>query len=176
MFTVEAMQPLYYEERQKAALQSKIASSASTSATTSATTPVQQSTRSQGPCPRTLAAALNRQQNTTRPTGFLGDTFRTLSGTATPRITTPIKEKTLADMEALIAEKKRDADIVSLLHELFLSHYMQMLTNISVLYAYLVNDRLTMASIVGNDRHRRHLLHRDTFFNALFPRNFFSLN
>jgi hypothetical protein len=123
MFTVEAMQPLYYEERQKAALQSKIASSASTSASTSATTPVQQATRSQGPCPRTLAAALNRQQNTTRPTGFLGDTFRTLSGTATPRITTPNKEKTLADMEALIAEKKRDADIVSLLHENFVSLY-----------------------------------------------------
>jgi hypothetical protein len=114
MFTVEAMQPLYYEERQKAALQSKIASCASTSATTSATTPVQQSNRSQGPCPRTLAAALNRQQNTTRPTGFLGDTFRNLSGTATPsRITTPVKEKTQSDIEALIAEKKRDADIVS---------------------------------------------------------------
>jgi hypothetical protein len=122
MFTVEAMQPLYYEERQKAALQSKVASCASTAATTSATTPVQQSNRSQGPCPRTLAAALNRQQNTTRPTGFLGDTFRTLSGTATPsRISTPMKEKTLADMEALIAEKKRDADIVSLLHEFFVS-------------------------------------------------------
>jgi hypothetical protein len=120
MFTVEAMQPLYYEERQKAALQSKIASSTSTSATTSATTPVKQSNRSQGPCPRTLAAALNRQQNTTRPTGFLGDTFRNLSGTATPsRVSTPIKEKTLADMEALLAEKKRDADIVSLPHRFF---------------------------------------------------------
>ena len=57
-----------------------------------------------------------------------------------------------------------------------LSHYVQMLTNVSVLYAYLVNDRLTMASNVGNDRHCRHLLHRDTFFNALFLLHFFAPN
>jgi hypothetical protein len=42
---------------------------------------------------------------------------------------------------------------------------MQMLTNVSVLYAYLVNGLLTYR---WHDRHCRHLLHHDTFFNALF--------
>lgn len=121
MFTVEALQPLYHEERIKAARESRQASCASTAATSTTTstttTPTQQWNKSQGPCPQTLAAALNRQQNATRSTGFLGSTFRTLSGTATPsmgRGTTPTKEKSLAELEALIAEKKRDADIVSL--------------------------------------------------------------
>lgn len=121
MFTVEALQPLYHEERIKAATESRQASRASTAATSTATskttTPTQQWSKSQGPCPQTLAAALNRQQNATRSTGFLGSTFRTLSGTATPsmcRGTTPTKEKSQAELEAFIAEKKRDADIVSL--------------------------------------------------------------
>jgi hypothetical protein len=53
-----------------------------------------------------------------------------------------------------------------------------MLTNVSVLYAYLVNGLLTYR---WHDRHCRHLLHHDTFFNALFSthffqRHFFSLN
>lgn len=116
MFTVEAMQPLYHEERIKAAQQSNVTSCASTPDKTSASTPSQQVPKSQGPCPKTLAAALNRQQSATRPTGFFGATFRTLSGTATPTINrsmTPAKEKTQSEIEALIAEKKRDADIVS---------------------------------------------------------------
>lgn len=118
MFTVEAMQPQYHEERQKAALESRLASCASTPASTTATTPVQQTNKSQGPCASTLAAALYRQQNATRSTGFFGNTFRNLSGAATPNpnrtaVTTPFKEKTQSEIEALIAEKKRDADIVS---------------------------------------------------------------
>lgn len=122
MFTVEAIPASYHEERIKAAREARESaktSCASTPATTSTnTTPAHpQWNKSQGPCPQTLAAALNRQQNATRSTGFLGNTFRTLSGTATPsmgRVTTPIKEKSQAELEALIAEKKRDADIVSL--------------------------------------------------------------
>jgi hypothetical protein len=117
MFTVEAMQPLYHEERIKAAKASNVTSCASTPDKTSVATEAQQSPpKSQGPCAKTLAAALNRQQTATRPTGFFGATFRTLSGTATPsitRTTTPAREKTQAEIEALIAEKKRDADIVS---------------------------------------------------------------
>jgi len=115
MFTVEAMQPLYHEERIKAAKASNVTSCASTPGKTSVATEAQQSPKSQGPCPKTLAAALNRQ-TATRPTGFFGATFRTLSGTATPsitRTTTPAREKSQAEIEALIAEKKRDADIVS---------------------------------------------------------------
>lgn len=117
MFTVEAMQPLYHEERIKAAQASNVTSCASTPGKTSVATEAQQSPKSQGPCPKTLAAALNRQQTATRPTGFFGATFRTLSGTATPsitRTTTPAREKTQAEIEALIAEKKRDADICSM--------------------------------------------------------------
>jgi hypothetical protein len=115
MFTVEAMQPLYHEERIKAARASNVTSCASTPDKTSLAAEAQKSTK-QGPCPKTLAAALNRQQSATRPTGFFGATFRTLSGTATPtisRTTTPAREKTQAEIDALIAEKKRDADIVS---------------------------------------------------------------
>jgi len=116
MFTVEAMQPLYHEERIKAAKASNVTSCASTPDKTSVAAEAQQSTKAQGPCPKTLAAALNRQQTAARPTGFFGATFRSLSGAATPaitRTTTPAREKTQAEIEALIAEKKRDADIVS---------------------------------------------------------------
>jgi hypothetical protein len=115
MFTVEAMQPLYHEERIKAAQESNVTSCASTPDKTSVAAESQQFKKSQGPCPKTLAAALNRQ-SATRPTGFFGATFRTLSGTATPTISraiTPAREKTQSEIEALIAEKKRDADIVS---------------------------------------------------------------
>jgi len=117
MFTVEAMQPLYHEERIKAARASNVTSCASTPGKTNPAIEAQQSIKSQGPCPKTLAAALNRQQSATRPTGFFGATFRTLSGTATPTITrntTPVREKTQMEIEALIAEKKRDADICSM--------------------------------------------------------------
>jgi len=116
MFTVEAMQPTYHEERIKAARASNVTSCASTPDKTSVATEAQQPTKSQGPCAKTLAAALNRQQSATHPTGFFGATFRTLSGTATPSLSrnlTPAREKTQAEIEALIAEKKRDADIVS---------------------------------------------------------------
>lgn len=116
MFTVEAMQPLYHEERIRAAQESNVTSCASTPGKSNITTGSQQSPKSQGPCPKTLAAALNRQQGATRATGFFGATFRNLSGTATPilsRTTTPAREKSQAEIEALIAEKKRDADIVS---------------------------------------------------------------
>jgi hypothetical protein len=141
MFVVEALQPLYHEERIKAAKESSVTSCASTPGKTSVATESQQPIKSQGPCPKTHSAALNRQQSATRSTGFFGATFRTLSGTATPtlsRAMTPAKEKSQADIDALIAEKKRDADIVRYLSFLWktLQH---VLTINTVLHAVLVN-------------------------------------
>ncbi|KAM0723672.1 hypothetical protein Q7P37_000660 [Cladosporium fusiforme] len=133
MFPVESLHPLYTEEKsaknaamraaQEQALiaQSAMTSCASTPALTPSTSAPQQSQRSQGPCPQTLTTALlNRQQQAPRPSGFFGNIIqgfsRTNSGTATPCLTraapTPLKEKTQAEVEAVIAERKRDADIV----------------------------------------------------------------
>lgn len=133
VFPVESLHPLYTEEQsarnaarraaqQQALAQSAASSCASSPALTPSTSAPQQSQRSQGPCPQTLTTALlNRQQHAPRPSGFFGNIIqgfsRTNSGTATPcltRITTPGKEKSQAEMEAMIAEQKRDADIVSI--------------------------------------------------------------
>lgn len=134
MFPVESLHPCYTEEQsaknaarraaQQAALaQSAATSCASTPTLTPSTSAPQHSQGPQGPCPKTLTTALlNGQQNAHRSSGFFGSIVqsfsRTNSGTATPcftrtAATTPGKEKTQAEVEAMIAERKRDADIVS---------------------------------------------------------------
>jgi hypothetical protein len=57
-----------------------------------------------------------------------------------------------------------------------LSHYVQMLTNVSVLYAYLVNGLLTMASIVGMTGIVGTSCITTPFATHFFQRHFFSLN
>lgn len=130
MFPVDTLQPQYMEEqgaiydakmqraRQLAAVKSASTSCASTPAVSPSAISGPQAL--QGPCPKTLTTALLNRQQTARPS-FFGNLIQGFSkpnsGAVTPALTrtsTPAKEKTQAEIDALIAEKKRDADIVSL--------------------------------------------------------------
>lgn len=138
MFPVESLHPQYVEEqgavyaaRHQRALEQAAAQAAAQSAATSCTSspaltpsasaPQPTNKAPQGPCPKTLTTALLNRQQTTRPSGgFFGNIIqgfsRANSGTVTPSLTrmpTPAREKSQAEIDALIAEQKRDADIVS---------------------------------------------------------------
>lgn len=163
MFPVESLHPCYTEEQsaknaarraaQQAALAQSVATScASTPTLTPSTSAPQHSQGPQGPCPKTLTTALlNGQQNAHRSSGFFGSIIqsfsRTNSGTATPCLTrtaatTPGKEKTQAEVEAMIAERKRDADIVSI-SLVIQDPYVRPLTIQLVRYALLVKRFLS---------------------------------
>lgn len=129
MFPVDTLQPQYIEEqgaiydakmqraRELAAAKSASSSCSSTPAVSPSAIPGQQPF--QGPCPKTLTTALLNRQQAARPS-FFGNLIqgfsKPTSGAVTPCLTraaTPAREKTQAEIDALIAEKKRDADIVS---------------------------------------------------------------
>lgn len=144
MFTVDCVSsPSYFEDKskdyaaklkreQEAVVKSKATSCSSTPTTAPTTTsssratspPQQPAQPSQGPSPQTLTQALLARQNKTRqaPPGFLGGVFQGFAKAASApvsAVSTPVREKSLAEMEVLMAQKKRDqdkrdADIVSL--------------------------------------------------------------
>jgi len=109
------------KEQAKLATQSAPVSSATTPADSRSPTPPKQAIqtpKSQGPSAQSLNKALLRTQSG----GVLGGIFRDLSKTKPPGTPprsaepTPMREKSQAEVEAkMIAQRKRDADIVGLL-------------------------------------------------------------
>lgn len=137
MFGPDALNSQYVEERQlaykkrlakeqaKQATQSAPVSSCTTPAASRSPTPPKQTIqsqnlKSQGPSAQSLNKALLRTQSG----GVMGGIFRDLSKTkplgTPPRSTepTPTREKSQAEIEAkMIAQRRKDADIVSLLYQ-----------------------------------------------------------
>lgn len=136
MFGPDALNSQYVEDRQlaykkrlakeqaKQTTQSAPVSSCSTPADSRSPTPPKQTVqsqnqKSQGPSAQSLNKALLRTQSG----GVLGGIFRDLSKTKPPGTPprsaepTPMREKSQMEVEAkMIAQRKRDADIVSLFY------------------------------------------------------------